>query len=138
VASFSWVHASAPARIDLSGGWSDTPPITYESGGLVVNVAVNLVANKHALGASCRRTNSNWFELRFGRFDDVSSQEDTVKCASIKDFQDHNNPKARAALLKCVLLALFPVSFPEPFGGLELWFVLLPSNLLNNFLTRIL
>ena len=30
------------ARIDLSGGWSDTPPITYEQGGAVLNVAVKL------------------------------------------------------------------------------------------------
>ena len=30
------------ARIDLSGGWSDTPPITYEQGGTVLNVAVKL------------------------------------------------------------------------------------------------
>ena len=30
-----WVIASAPARIDLSGGWSDTPPISYEFGGVI-------------------------------------------------------------------------------------------------------
>lgn len=27
--------ASAPARIDIAGGWSDTPPICYELGGAV-------------------------------------------------------------------------------------------------------
>lgn len=27
--------AQAPARIDLMGGWSDTPPICYEFGGAV-------------------------------------------------------------------------------------------------------
>ena len=26
-----WVTATAPARVDLAGGWSDTPPITYEA-----------------------------------------------------------------------------------------------------------
>ena len=30
------------ARIDLSGGWSDTPPITNEHGGIVANVAVKV------------------------------------------------------------------------------------------------
>ncbi|MDZ4828752.1 MAG: L-fucokinase [Phycisphaerae bacterium] len=34
--------ASAPARIDLAGGWSDTPPICFERGGTVVNVAIAL------------------------------------------------------------------------------------------------
>jgi hypothetical protein len=27
----TWATVSAPARIDLAGGWSDTPPITYEA-----------------------------------------------------------------------------------------------------------
>ena len=29
----TWVIAECPARVDLSGAWSDTPPITYEHGG---------------------------------------------------------------------------------------------------------
>ena len=40
VALGEWVHATAPARIDLAGGWSDTPPVSYEAGGAVANVAV--------------------------------------------------------------------------------------------------
>ena len=35
-----WVQADCPARIDISGGWSDTPPITYEHGGAVTMVGV--------------------------------------------------------------------------------------------------
>lgn len=35
-----WVQADCPARIDISGGWSDTPPITYEHGGAVTIVGV--------------------------------------------------------------------------------------------------
>ena len=39
-----WVKASCPIRADLAGGWTDTPPITYElkDGGVCVNVAINL------------------------------------------------------------------------------------------------
>ena len=29
----TWIVAECPARVDLSGAWSDTPPITYEHGG---------------------------------------------------------------------------------------------------------
>ena len=36
------VWTSAPVRVDLAGGWSDTPPICNEVGGSVVNVAVTL------------------------------------------------------------------------------------------------
>ena len=34
--------AAAPARIELAGGWTDTPPYTLEFGGDVTNTAINL------------------------------------------------------------------------------------------------
>ena len=34
----AWMYASAPVRIDLAGGWSDTPPITYEAHSLAAAV----------------------------------------------------------------------------------------------------
>ncbi len=36
------VWSRAPARLDISGGWTDTPPYTLENGGCVLNIAVNL------------------------------------------------------------------------------------------------
>lgn len=36
------ITATAPVRLDLSGGWSDTPPYCFERGGHVVNVAIDL------------------------------------------------------------------------------------------------
>lgn len=36
------VWTSMPVRVDLAGGWSDTPPICNEVGGAVVNVALTL------------------------------------------------------------------------------------------------
>ena len=36
------VRVTRPLRLDLAGGWSDTPPICYERGGLVLNAAVQL------------------------------------------------------------------------------------------------
>lgn len=38
----SRVRVELPLRIDLAGGWSDTPPICYENGGAVINAAVTL------------------------------------------------------------------------------------------------
>lgn len=37
-----WVEALSPARIDLAGGWTDTPPICYEQGGAVLNIAIKV------------------------------------------------------------------------------------------------
>ena len=36
------VRVERPLRIDLAGGWSDTPPICYDNGGAVMNAAVKL------------------------------------------------------------------------------------------------
>lgn len=36
------VWGRSPVRLDLAGGWTDTPPYCLEHGGKVVNVAVNL------------------------------------------------------------------------------------------------
>ena len=49
-----WVQADCPARIDVSGGWSDTPPITYEHGGAVTMVGL-LINGERPIGAKARR-----------------------------------------------------------------------------------
>jgi hypothetical protein len=36
------VWGRVPARLDLGGGWTDTPPYSLEQGGCVINAAVNL------------------------------------------------------------------------------------------------
>jgi D-glycero-alpha-D-manno-heptose-7-phosphate kinase len=42
--TLSEVVASAPARVDLAGGWTDVPPYTTDLGGAVCNVAIELRA----------------------------------------------------------------------------------------------
>lgn len=39
---FDRVHVSAPPRIDLGGGWSDTPPFCFDWGGTVLNCALEI------------------------------------------------------------------------------------------------
>jgi hypothetical protein len=42
------VVASAPVRVDLAGGWSDTPPISYETEGAVsFFFSLSIFANLH-------------------------------------------------------------------------------------------
>src|SRR5581483_33122 len=38
------IVATSPVRLDLAGGWTDTPPYCFERGGHVVNVAIDLDA----------------------------------------------------------------------------------------------
>lgn len=39
---YETVHVSAPPRIDLGGGWSDTPPFCFDWGGTVLNCAIEI------------------------------------------------------------------------------------------------
>jgi hypothetical protein len=41
-----WVMGEIPARVDLAGGWSDSPPMAYENGGAVLNIAVRVDGHK--------------------------------------------------------------------------------------------
>ena len=49
------VHAHAPVRLDLAGGWSDTPPICNEVGGTVLNAAL-LLNGTHPIKVVARLT----------------------------------------------------------------------------------
>lgn len=92
-----WVESECPARLDLSGGWSDTPPICYEIGGSVVNVAI-LVNGEKPIGARGRRLEK--FQLVL-----VSEgQSEPLVISSIDQLMDYNNPTAPGALLKAALI----------------------------------
>lgn len=77
------VTSRAAARIDLAGGWTDTPPISYEAGGSVVNAAVT-VSGQRPVEARCDRINARSVELVCeGRDGTVVSR--TV-CSTLQDF----------------------------------------------------
>ena len=44
----------ASARVDIAGGWTDTPPITFEKGGKVTNIAVR-IDGVRPIGTRARR-----------------------------------------------------------------------------------
>ncbi|GAV05819.1 hypothetical protein RvY_15894-2 [Ramazzottius varieornatus] len=100
-----WYVAECPARLDLSGGWTDTPPVTYENGGAVVNVAI-LIDGKRPIGAKVRRTESFSIILR-GDGDDVQVLSD------LSHFRDYCIPNAAGALLKACLILAEVVSLEE-------------------------
>lgn len=52
--AYQEVTVQAPARIDLGGGWSDTPPFCLDCGGTVLNVAV-LLDGCHPIRTTVRR-----------------------------------------------------------------------------------
>uniref|UniRef100_A0A663MMZ1 Fucose kinase n=1 Tax=Athene cunicularia TaxID=194338 RepID=A0A663MMZ1_ATHCN len=121
-----WVQVACPARLDLSGGWSDTPPITYEHGGAVVDVAV-LVDGCRPIGARVRRISEP--ELRLVSLGGTPRSEAVVElvCRDLEHLQDYCQPHAPGALLKAAFICTQVVQLPsqkplraqlrEGFGG---------------------
>ncbi|XP_029524659.1 L-fucose kinase isoform X1 [Oncorhynchus nerka] len=107
-----WQDVECPARLDLSGGWSDTPPIAFEHGGAVVNVAVK-VDGRRPIGARARRIKEPRLLLvsSSGVQDDAIAME-TV-CERLEDLKDHCVPYAPAALLKAVCVCSGLVTYPS-------------------------
>ena len=91
------VVASCPARLDLSGGWTDTPPICYEMGGKVVDLAIQ-VDNKKPIGCKVVRRRDFTIHITL----DNGSQ---VHVENICDMRDYCNPGAPGSLIKCCLIA---------------------------------
>lgn len=126
------VVSEAPARIDLTGGWSDTPPICYELSGSVFNVAVQVDGLK-PLSSACRFIERPVIILRSYRilnkqepdrkrlkvFDGSSSSTnqttavpmfdfecDTVELSHRNDLADVEDSLKPCALLKAVFIVL--------------------------------
>ncbi len=103
----TWLIAETPARIDLAGGWTDTPPITYEHGGLVVNTAVS-VDGRSPIGARVRRIDEPVLVFCQG------DAGDRQICDSLSDLEDFAQPLAPGALLKAAVLCAGIVSLSSP------------------------
>ncbi|KAK3858192.1 hypothetical protein Pcinc_035600 [Petrolisthes cinctipes] len=95
-----WVEAACPARLDLAGGWSDTPPICYEQGGAVLNVAIK-VNNKKPITARVRVIPETKVVCVLG---DWCGGETRLTWTHLDHLRDYDNPMAPGALIKAVLL----------------------------------
>ncbi|KAL8582759.1 hypothetical protein ACOMHN_021871 [Nucella lapillus] len=105
-----WVQADCPARIDISGGWSDTPPITYEHGGAVTIVGV-LIDGKRPTGCKVRRIEEPIIRLELVGNGEVSS---VVVCKELSDMEDYFQPHAPGALLKAAFVCCNMVNLTSP------------------------
>ncbi|XP_005937010.1 L-fucose kinase [Haplochromis burtoni] len=119
-----WQEMECPARLDLAGGWSDTPPIAFEHGGSVTNVAVK-VDGKRPIGARARRISEPRLLLvsyTGGRSSGISTE---TACDSLDDLKDYSQPHAPGALLKavCVCSGLVSLTSQHPLGHqlMERW-----------------
>ena len=119
----AWATVCAPARVDLAGGWTDTPPICYDVGGRVVNLAI-LVNGCQPIGARSRRIAARLVRIT------ARDGSEAVVLRRLADLADRSNPLARGALVKAVLVTLgvvdpdssqdLPSQLDAAGGGLEI------------------
>jgi galactokinase/mevalonate kinase-like predicted kinase len=90
------VWARAPVRLDLAGGWTDTPPYTLRHGGRVVNLAVDL-NGQPPIQVFCRRTAERHVRIHSI---DLGHTETFTRFEQLRDYNDPASPFAlpRAAL----------------------------------------
>jgi fucokinase len=113
----------APARVDLAGAWSDTPPICYEYGGSVIGGAI-LVDNHMPLSCRCRILQGKKgvmfrTELR-NSHDGVLTdfvQAEITESGHLSDFRE---PLSDCALVKCALVCLGMVAEDQIQSNAEL------------------
>jgi fucokinase len=90
------VWGRAPARLDLGGGWTDTPPYSLERGGCVINAAVNL-NGQAPIQAYARVIEKR--EIRINSID--HSKQVVVK--TLEELLDYGDPGSQFALAKAAL-----------------------------------
>jgi fucokinase len=115
-----WTIATAPARIDLSGGWTDTPPICFEYGSSVTGVAV-CVDNKKPLSCRCRIVpGAKGIFLRSELRDGASGAllgTMEMDISSLQQLEDYCDPLSDCALLKCAVMCLAPDDITRDAGN---------------------
>jgi galactokinase/mevalonate kinase-like predicted kinase len=86
----------APARLELGGGWTDTPPYTLEHGGSVINTAVNLNGQPpiHCYGRVIQEP-----VIRLSSIDTGGH----VEVRQLADLLDYRKPSDPFALVKAAL-----------------------------------
>ncbi|KAF6026786.1 FUK [Bugula neritina] len=94
-----WIIGESPARADIAGGWSDTPPISYEHGGAVTNCAL-LVDGKKPIGCKVRRIEQPHLVIV------MNSGSDSTKIviSDVDQLRDYYQPQSPGALLKTAFI----------------------------------
>jgi len=90
------IWGRGPARLELGGGWTDTPPYTLEHGGEVINTAVNL-NGQPPIHCYCRVIDNP--VVRLSSIDGGTHLEIT----SLADLLDYRRPGDPFALAKAAL-----------------------------------
>ena len=91
------VWVTTPVRMDFAGGWSDTPPISTELGGCVVNAAITL-NGQYPIQVMAKLNQDG--VIRLSSID----LGQRITFSATDELLDHDNPHHWAALPKAALI----------------------------------
>lgn len=91
------VWGRAPARLDLGGGWTDTPPYSLEYGGCVINAAVDLNGQPpiHSYARITKEPVINITSIDHGS---------RISIKNLEDLMDYREPTSQFGLAKAALV----------------------------------
>lgn len=115
------VWVTTPVRLDFSGGWSDTPPVSTELGGCVVNAAITL-NGQYPVQVMAKLNQEG--VIRLSSID--LSQRITLSTTA--ELLDHDNPHHWAALPKAAMV-LAGIGPGHPKTPLKTWLKVLGGGL---------
>jgi fucokinase len=106
------VTVECPVRLDLAGGWTDTPPICYEHGGSVLNVAIT-INSQRPIGARARLIESASIPSVIFILKNENEKDDKIyELNTLAQFTDYNQPQRPCALLKtcCIFTGIIDIN----------------------------
>ena len=102
------LRVSCASRVDWSGAWSDTPPITYEIGGAVLDFAIEIEGRKPIVVFVKRIS-----EYRLELVESDGDSEKELVCTELQDISDYNKPHAFCSLLKACFICTGILEYPS-------------------------
>jgi galactokinase/mevalonate kinase-like predicted kinase len=110
------IWGQAPARLDLGGGWTDTPPYALEHGGSVINAAVNL-EGKPPIHVHARILEDPVIRII------SADHESEVIVQNLKELKDYGKADSKFGLAKAALVlsgfSIETASWPNGIKTLE-------------------
>ncbi|CAI7999674.1 L-fucose kinase [Geodia barretti] len=95
------VTVTAPARIDIAGGWTDTPPQAYEWGGVVVTLAIKINDEKPI---KCTATRIEGLKLVLVQCGSEGQVVERIEVTDLSHMLDYSQPHAPGALMKAAFV----------------------------------
>jgi len=124
---WKFVEVHYPARLNLAGGWTDTPPYSLERPGCVLHVPC-LVNGRRPIITRASLIDADRPLIRFIMRNPSTGEVTTEEVREMKDLFTYTDPKSRFALHKAVLVFFLYLGHSDSPHGLQQVFHVFNNN----------